>query len=62
MNGIGLMSLALLSVGSLLPIGFWTNNLVLVGLALPFAVAGTLGLLDDLVFKERLTKRLLGLK
>jgi hypothetical protein len=61
-NGIGLMSIALLSVGSLLLMGFATGNLLLVGLALPFFVAGTVGLLDDLVLEERLTKKLLGLK
>jgi hypothetical protein len=61
-NGIGLMSIALLSVGSLLLMGFATGNLLLVALALPFFVAGTVGLLDDLVLEERLTKKLLGLK
>jgi hypothetical protein len=60
-NGIGLMSLALLSVGSLLPVGIMTGNSMLTALATLFIVAGTLGLLDDLVFNERLTKKLLRL-
>ena len=61
MNGIGLMSLALLSVGSLLPVGMMTGNSMLTALAVPFIVVGTLGLLDDLVFHEYLTKKVLGL-
>jgi len=56
------MSLALLSVGSLLPVGMMTGNSMLTALAVPFIVVGTLGLLDDLVFHEYLTKKVLGLK
>lgn len=62
MNGVGLMSLALLSVGTLLlPLGIARADPVLSVVAMPFAVVGGLGLADDLLFNERITKKLLGL-
>jgi hypothetical protein len=56
------MSLALLSVGTLLlPLGIARADPVLSVVAMPFAVVGGLGLADDLLFNERITKKLLGL-
>jgi hypothetical protein len=63
LNGIGLMSIVLLAVGScLLPLGVLTDNTMLSVLAVPFAVAGGLGLSDDLVMQNRISKKVLGLE
>jgi hypothetical protein len=63
LNGIGLMSIAVLAVGScLLPLGVLTDNAMLTLLAVPFTVAGVLGLSDDLVLHNRISKKVLGLE
>lgn len=63
MNGIGLMAGATLAVGvQLVMVGAATANTLSLWLGMPFAIAGFLGLADDLVFDERITKKLLGLK
>jgi hypothetical protein len=63
MNGIGLMSLALIGVGvQTLLVAITGASIALGGFAMPFLVVGVLGLADDLLFEERITKKLLGLK
>jgi hypothetical protein len=62
-NGIGLMAIVTLAVGCQLVIaGAVSGNMVSLVLGVPFALAGALGLADDLVLKEWLTKKLLGLE
>jgi hypothetical protein len=57
------MSLALLGVGvQMLLLAIVGAGMVLGGVGMPFVVVGVLGLADDLLFKERITKKLLGLK
>jgi len=62
-NGIGLMGLALLTVGiTLLASSITKSDSILVFLSLPFSAIGVLGLVDDLALQERITKKLLGIK
>jgi len=63
MNGIGLISTVILSVAlSLMPFGASTHNSVAVWVSVPFLVVGFIGLVDDLVLKERIIKKILRVK
>jgi hypothetical protein len=62
-NGIGLISLSALIVAiQLLAVGIATGNILSIAIGVPFAVVGLLGLTDDIVLNERITKKLLGLE
>jgi hypothetical protein len=62
MNGIGLIGLVLLTAGiTLLTSAITELNPILVFVSLPFSTVGVLGLVDDLVLQERITKKILGI-
>jgi len=63
MNGVGLIGAALLSIGaSLLPLSVSKADWLLTAAALPFAIVGVLGLIDDLLLHEKIIKAILGIK
>jgi len=62
-NEWGLLGAALLSVGiAVLPFAITKGEWPLIGLSLPFAIVGTIALVDDLFLNERIIKRLLDIK
>jgi len=63
MNEIGLLGLALLATGSpLLVSGIIHVSWVIAVLGLPFTVLGVLGLSDNFLFNNKLTKWVLKIK
>ena len=62
MNGIGLMAGTALAVGiQLVVVGASAGSMLSVSVGVPLALVGLVGLLDDLVFHERITKKVLGI-
>lgn len=56
------MSGAALAVGiQLVMVGASAGSMLSVSIGVPIAIVGLVGLLDDLVFHERITKRVLGI-
>ena len=62
-NGIGLMGLAVFALGfTMFTLGIHRNDLILILASLPFSAVGVVALFDDLLYNEKITKRLLGLE